>query len=380
MNSITVLALQHIVNIDFERKLNSTAHLLPIRGGKIVDLTNGTIRERVKEDIFTFECSIGLDLDIANKNMHLVHKFISDLMLDDQEKIDLLQMILGYSITGDMSKKMFFIFWGGNGNNGKSTLLLILEKILGPFYRTVNKQVFFDHRQGSAGSANPYVADLVHRRMIALSEISPDSDERLNEGLIKALTGGDSQNTRGIYQSSFVFNPYMKPFLICNELPKCSMDASFWDRLVLIPFEAIFTSEPDPTNKQHRLKNDDMSKLISDEGFQMAALYWMIQGSVKFYQGKFVLPQRVKTDIKEYKDSQDLIQQFITDCCESQLSVRATELYNAYISWKPKSVPNISQAKFGRHVHQNLKYKKTKDNYGCFEYLGLSLKNFILPC
>lgn len=370
--------LNRTVDTDFPKKLNSIIDLLPIRDGKIIDLRTGIVRKRTKKDVFTIECDVSYDENIIKQYLPDVLKFVSNLMTDDVEKIDFFQRILGYAITGDMSLKKMFIFWNETGNNGKTTLLLILEKILGDFYRAVNKQIFFNHKRSSEGSANPFMADLVHRRIISLSETSSDGEEKLNESLIKALTGGDTQNTRNLWQKSFVFSPYMKPILICNELPKCSTDPNLWNRLLLISFKTIFVDEIEPNNPFHRLKDPNIPNLINTEGFKMAFLYWMVQGSIKFFNEGIKIPQSVKDDIDFYKKSQDPIQRFLDDCCETKQDsdINATELYNMFCQWKSKDIEPFNQTKFGRHLSEKLHIEKGKDKYNYVVYKNIAFKPF----
>ena len=127
------------------------------------------------------------------------------------------------------------------------------------------------------------------------------------------------------------------------------------------------------------MKDENIPNLINDEKFKIAFLYWLVQGSIKFFQRKIKIPQSVKDDVNEYRISQDPIQRFISECCKLDPvgSTNATDLYNSYISWKPKDVQNITQTKFGLHLTNNLKYKKNKNSYGYTVYQGISLTNIL---
>ena len=57
-------------------------------------------------------------------------------------------------LTGDMNAKCFFVFFG-KGNNGKSVIMRLLEKITKKFYCQASEDVFVKQKH-QAGQASPH--------------------------------------------------------------------------------------------------------------------------------------------------------------------------------------------------------------------------------
>jgi hypothetical protein len=73
------------------------------------------------------------------------------------EALAYLQRILGYSITGHISNQVMLIMIG-EGGAGKSLLLALLKRVMGPFYKDVSKNMLVTskgQRPLGKGAANP---------------------------------------------------------------------------------------------------------------------------------------------------------------------------------------------------------------------------------
>tara|TARA_Y100000780_G_C13546673_1_gene363615 strand:+ start:9 stop:800 length:792 start_codon:yes stop_codon:yes gene_type:complete len=119
-------------------------HEFPISNGRIIDLKTSKIRERKLEDYCFYESPVSLVDKTPNAD-----KFFGSLMKFDKDLVDVLQTILGYSITGSTDEKAFFIMYGSTANNGKSTLVSVLQSILGPYYHTGNKSLIIQEKNKS---------------------------------------------------------------------------------------------------------------------------------------------------------------------------------------------------------------------------------------
>ena len=92
--------------------------------------------ERKKEQHFTRCLNID-DIDgfeESHENFKIVDNFFNDICSNHQPKKEYLQKILGYFLSGAVPLgRCFFIFYG-NGKNGKSALIEIIQEIMGSFY------------------------------------------------------------------------------------------------------------------------------------------------------------------------------------------------------------------------------------------------------
>lgn len=64
-------------------------------------------------------------------NSNYWDKFISQIMLEDREKIEYVQKLLGYCLTSDTKEEQMYVFYGESTRNGKSTLVETISYLMG---------------------------------------------------------------------------------------------------------------------------------------------------------------------------------------------------------------------------------------------------------
>ncbi len=150
-------------------------------------------------------------------------------ILPDTEVRKFLQRVLGYAITGRVDEQCLFFY--GNGANGKTTMLEVLRRILGPYARHASITTFLKENRTGIRSD---IARLKGSRMVTASEV--DNGKHLDEAAIKELTGGDPVTSRFLYQEFFVFRPEFKLIISTNYRPRiCGVDRGIWRRIYLRP-------------------------------------------------------------------------------------------------------------------------------------------------
>ncbi len=86
------------------------------------------------------------------------------------------------------------------------------------------------------------VADLFGKRFVAAVETG--EGRRLNEPLVKELTGGDRITARRMREDFWQFDPSHKIWLATNHRPVIrGTDEGIWRRLKLIPFTVQFPQD-----------------------------------------------------------------------------------------------------------------------------------------
>ncbi len=120
-------------------------------------MRSGQVRARTREDLFSVECPVGLCHD--ENEIQKVDDFMLSIANDDEDLKVFMQCMLRYCLTGEVSERCFFIWWG-IGANGKTSICNLMKKILGPvFYATASKDVFiqqgfsFGSRTGGGDTA-----------------------------------------------------------------------------------------------------------------------------------------------------------------------------------------------------------------------------------
>ncbi len=87
-------------------------------------------------------------------------------------------------------------------------------------------------------------ATLAGPRFVCTSEVA--EEHRLNEQLIKDITGGDTIEARRLYQEAFTFKPQFKQWMYGNHKPTITgTDDAIWSRVRMVPFEVSFFGRED---------------------------------------------------------------------------------------------------------------------------------------
>jgi putative DNA primase/helicase len=245
-------------------------------------------------------------------------KFIAEAMCGDQEMVDFLAEAAGYTTTGDTSiQAMFFNY--GDGENGKGVFLETLSYIIGEYSYTSAFDTFVYHDKKNRDIRSDLAA-LVGVRFLTAEESS--DGHRLDEALIKQLTGENTVTTRFLYQDEFSYKPNFKIWMSSNFKPSIrTSDWGTWRRLKMIPWEFRVS----PKDRDEQLK----SKLRHEAS---GILNWMLAGLRRYVERgyKMRFPIKVEEATVEYRVSQDVLGQFIAAMCESSGKVSVNDLYNAF--------------------------------------------------
>jgi putative DNA primase/helicase len=208
-------------------------------------------------------------------------------------------------------------------------------------------------------------ADLHGRRLIAALET--EQGRKLNEVLVKELTGGDPIRARRMREDFWEFWPTHKVFLATNHKPVITgTDHAIWERIRLIPFAVTI-----PRDRQDTTLPD---KLLAE---LPGILAWAVQGCLIWQQEGLGEPLEVQQATASYRAEMDILGQFITECCHEgpEYKVRSRDLYNAYKAW---SESNGEQAELSQHAFGSALlakgYESHRSNGIWYRGLGLPVK------
>ncbi len=322
------LAKIELQDKSFLEKVNRNPDLLPIRDGNVVDLRTRSKRCRTKEDMFSFE----LKVDLLEKDHELKHakKFFNDIMGDDQDKVSFLTKMLGYSMTGRTDLRVFQSYLGKT-TNGKSTLLEIMEEILGLFCVSVDEKVIVATKNISTG-ASPHLMCLQFCRLAVFSETA--KGQKINGGLIKAITGQDKITARGLYKDQIVFRTQGKLVIVSNcKLRFDALDGAMIKRFLLFPFAITFKNKPVKENERKLDKQfvENLKTKWLDEVFTL-----LCDGAKRYYDSpECELPESLKDAKNDYLHDMDTFNQFLNSCTVEDKTgniptVEAFEQYKQY--------------------------------------------------
>jgi len=343
-----VTETQHLEGIPvLPDQMDAYQEYLNVQNG-IVNLRNGELMPHVPEFMMTKMCLS--EYDVSNKRPERWLKFLNEVCNGDQELIRYLQKCVGYSLTGSNREQCAFFLYG-IGNNGKSTFMDTIADMLGGYAANAQPDTIMMKRDGSGGGPNSDIARLKSVRFVSTEE--PSEGVRLNEGLVKQLTGGGKVTCRFLFGDEFEYEPEFKIWIATNHKPVIrGTDVGIWRRIRLIPFEVNIPKDKVDKNLKYKLR-EEMPQI----------LHWAVEGVRLYAKEGLDMPSCVKQATDEYKNEMDLLQAFTDSCIEIDYSVvqgiPANELYAAYVRWAEKNNEYVmTSRKFFAEIGKKLPEKK----------------------
>ena len=329
----------------------------------IVNLRNGELIPHDTEFMMSKICMSEYDTSDAKPEMWL--KFLDDVTNHDKGLQEYIQRCVGYSISGSNREQCAYFLYG-MGNNGKSTFLDTISDLLGGYSNNTQPETVMMQKWGSNGASSD-IARLKSARFVTCEE--PTEGVRLNEGLLKQLTGGSKVTCRFLYGDEFEYTPEFKIWIATNHKPIVrGTDLGIWRRIKLIPFEVNIPKE----------KVDKMLKYKLRKEFPQI-LHWAVEGCIKWQQEGIEEPECVQEAIKEYKVEMDLLASFMEQCIiidyEHGDKIMASDLFGLYSKWaKANNEYEMSSKKFFRDIGNKVP-DKGRNNKGIF-YTSIKLSDY----
>ena len=345
---------RHIQGIPITNaELDTNPWLLCTESG-VVDLKTGEVRDYCKEDYISM--TTGCEIDTENEPTQFI-KFINEIFADGKV-VRYVHKALGYSMTNLTREQCMFIL-KGDGNNGKSLLLDVINTVLGSYGVTSKPQLLTESNFGTQNSEE--IARLKGKRFCAVEEIK--AGDRMDEQLVKSLTSGiGKQVARFLYKNSFEFTVTCKIWMATNYEPVIKgSDKGIWRRIVLIPVPTDFTGKED---------KDLRDKLLTE---MPQILGWLLKGLKLYMEEDLEESEAIVKATKEYREEMDIVQQWVNEYCEIKPSyfARANDLYDSFRAFCLRRDQRTNQTIFGRNLGK--KFKKYNSGSGIV-YLGIRLK------
>lgn len=344
---------QHLLPIDLST-FDQDIHLFNLQNGYL-DLETGSVHEHDKDKFFTRISNVEYD---GTHAAPMWDKFLKEIFNNDSELIEYIQRAIGYSLSGSTEEQMMFILYG-HGRNGKSVFLDLVTELFGSYATNIQPQSIMVKQQTS--NANPDIAKLDGARFVTTTE--PNEGVRMDEGLVKQLTGGDKVSARFLYEDEFEFIPQFKLWMATNHKPIIrGTDDGIWRRMAIIPFTVQIP--------EHKVDKRLTSKLKRE---LKGIMHWAVEGYLKWSKYGLQEPAVVKEQRKEYRSEMDVLEGFIDECCiiRDSEKVKASDVYQAYKQWARDNEQYLmSSTKFGRELSKKFMRFKSGTNY----YKGISIR------
>lgn len=280
----------------------------------------------------------------------------------DNSLITYVQEIVGMAAVGKVYQEHLIIAYGG-GANGKSTFWNTISRVLGTYSGKISAETL---TMGCKRNVKPEMAELKGKRLIIASEM--EEGMRLNTAVVKQLCSTDEIYAEKKYKDPFKFIPSHTLVLYTNHLPKVGAnDDGIWRRLIVIPFKAHITGDSDIKNYADYLFDKAGAAIMA----------WIIEGAKKAISMDFKtnLPKCVEEAIQAYREDNDWLGHFISECCEVDASFneKSGELYQQYRAYCIQTGDYSRSTTDFYSAVEKAGYRRKKTNTGTLVF-GLKLK------
>ncbi len=305
----TICYLQATVYIEIEALNNSDS----------LNLKNGLLDLK---DLSLFSHSDGIystiQLPINYSREAKCPKWINtldEIFQKDQNSINLLQEFFGLCFTRQTKfEKALFLL--GDGANGKSVLLSILQHILGKGNYSVIPLEKFDK--------GPYVVNLFGK--LANISIETNAKSSVYDSVFKAVISGDEIPADAKFEPIINFKPFCKLVFALNSMPRVDDKApAFYRRIIIIRFPRIFKPEEQNKNLKYEL-------LEETDGIFL----WCLEGLRKLEaRGDFETSDDMKREVEDYRKENNNVLVFVDEKCSLNVDnvVFKDEFYSQYYKW-----------------------------------------------
>jgi P4 family phage/plasmid primase-like protien len=318
----------------------------------LLDVKTNELREFTEKDYRFQKMTANYDKAAQCPGFMEVLNELFDGDKDADDKKHMLQEIMGYLLIPDYTliKKMFYL-WGPKANNGKSTVLDIIQAVMGEAYIDsvpLNKLDGFMLKRLAGLHAN-IVGD-------------QDAAIKVPDGVIKQLVGGRDRITADVKNKEAInFKNYARLIFAVNKLPfSQAKDAGYYTRVAVLVFNNEFVS--DPIGGQKQADPTKIDRIIENE--LDGILNWMLEGLQRVLQNKqLTIPSSSIEALDEYKVENNSVLSFVKDKCELGDGIRSnrTAVYEEYCEWCKKNG-------FKNHVSATNFYKTLQSDFPVNDY------------
>lgn len=280
---------------------------LNVRNGTLVITSSGsvTLREHRKEDLFRYTLDYSYH---AQAECPRWMRFLERVLPDADARV-LLAEFIGYCLMRNhYMEKMLLLF--GEGQNGKSVTLEIVEALLGAC-------------NVSYLSLSDLTTDEVKRAGIEgkLLNISHESGRDVNPNVLKQLTSGERVLIKHLYRDPRETNDYGKFIAAFNVLPRAENTFGFFRRLIILPYQVTIPREEIDRQLPAKLKEE-----------LPGILNWVLQAlPTLMTHREFSSCESSEKALEQYRLQSDNVRLFLNEQCEPyEYTTLASALYTAY--------------------------------------------------
>ena len=278
-------------------KMNATL-VKPLEDRYLIPVQNGVYNLQTKQlEPFAPSYIITSKIATAYKNNAVkptfwdVDKWLSSLACGDEEIVTLLWQIMNEAINPNHTRQKIGILYGQSGNNGKGTFQTLLINLIGRKNVSTLKPTEFNEKFK--------VSQLIGK----VCNIGDDISDAYIDDISNLMSIATGDPITAEDKGKPAFSIYSKAFCLFsgNGLPRTRNKDGWGRRLLIIPFNADFSGQVnDPKIKEQYVYDTDVLEYVLKKVLEMDF-------------DKFIEPQAVMDEIREYQKHNDHIQAYIED-------------------------------------------------------------------
>lgn len=308
-----------------ERKVSARAgdldqqpHFLNVANGT-VDLRTGELLGHDPSMLITKMAGTRWDPEaVCPKWMAFLERVVPDAELRRW-----VQKAVGYTLTGSVDEKCFFIVHG-RGDNGKTLFTETLGLLMGDYWKAAPKSVFI----GYGGKMEQHPTDLAGvagARYVTCGE-EVNQRDHLAEAKIKSMTGGNTMTARFMHQDFFEFDFIGKLWLDTNYRPKLSdFSPALQERIRMVPWDVVIPRE------ERRPREEMLAEFAAE---LPGILKWAVEGGLRWRAEGLKAVEAVEEATADYVHDENLVVQFVEDFLElGEGFTLSKDLMRAYKWW-----------------------------------------------
>ena len=308
-SSLITHAVQYFKDVfdeSFISNLDPTNECWSLAGGIVADQKTGEIRQRTKEDMFTYE--IKQKLLPQSNELKRVREVFSNYCsyvdptdkhpeeakrrrIRDTKKEEKLLTWLAYGATPNIRMKLIF-FLVGAADTGKSTLIEAVVECLGPRGSPIPAGLVVGNESSQQEDQKSHSASWLELEGIHFGHVDEvDPESYLLGTYVRKLTGKKYIKGRNVHSSVFrKFRNTTSVFVTCNDMAKMTdaARAKLAKRLLVLEF-------CNPLDKCDPLSDEKTDELFSED-FQSELFSLLFWEGKKLYESN--LRFQVETDNK----------------------------------------------------------------------------------
>ncbi len=289
---------------------------------ELINVANGMLNWRTGDllahdpkYLSTIQIPVAWDKDAKSDKLEAFFKTVLPV-----DAISLVEEYAGYMMIPDTSMTKCLVLVG-EGGNGKSTFLELLEYLIGErnisYYSLHN---LTEERFAAAG--------LIGKLANFYDELEAKALE--NTGVFKQIVGGNPIKAEEKGKAPFSFRPFCRMIFATNQMPRATdRSQAYFDRFLFVEF----TRRIRDTGGEVKHYS---ATLAAEPGLLPALLVHAVGGLRRLLdRSRFTIPSSSKDALEEYRRDCNSAYDFLRECCREDSSgwIAGPTFYDRYKVW-----------------------------------------------